>query len=148
MFWKGNIEHDYRNTPYRWLVFRFDFNKREPGLYNVLEHPSIVEVCRAAGKHIRLKSFEKRLALAVNHEFWCRAQWEMSVTDNNPYITTAELDRLIAEHEHNPNHVAIDVRPIGCFSLDVAYQLEMNWKPFLHYVYRHRTEIVEQYDNR
>ncbi len=141
MFWKNDLIEKYGDEIH-WLVLRYDINKGCVTTYNVLEHPCIVNLCREAGKHIRLATFERRLCFAVNAEFSYRAQWEMGVSDKFPSVTSEEIDRLVAARDKDPDHKCYDVQVRRGDSLDVAYQLWMNWKPFLHYVYRHRTDIV------
>lgn len=146
MFWRTDLFEIQEKYSESWLVLHYDINKREVVPYNVLIHPAIVEVCRESGKHVRLKSFEMRLNSAVSREFCSRAQWEMGVSDKFPRVSAEELDRLVSEREKNPSNKSYDVDILHGNSLDVATQLWMNWKQFLHFVYRHREAIVKQYE--
>lgn len=141
MFWKTDLVEEYGDE-IRWLVLHYNINKGGVTTYNVLTHPYIVRICKEAGKHVRLKTFEKRLAIVVSAEFSGRAQWEMAVSDKFPSVDSEEIDRLVAARAKDPDYKCYGVRVRRGDSLDVAYQLWMNWKPFLHYVYRHRNDIV------
>lgn len=144
MFCRPNIENEFPGT--RWLVYRFDISRQKIVLYNVLRHPEIVKLCRMAGKHIRLKTFEAHLTLLVCTEFSGRAQWEFGLSDKFPRVTAAEVERLqAAKNAETANSYEVDV--LRSTSGDVAEQLWMNWKPFLHYVFRHRAEIVADFDD-
>lgn len=144
MFWRSHLVQEQEKYECSWLVFRYDWNQRAITLYNVLTHPTIVKICQQSGKHVRLRTFEKRLIAAVHREFSFRCEWEIGVTDSNPSISADELNRLIDEAKNSPDRDSYDVNLRVGGALDVAYQLWMNWKQFLHYVYRHRDDIVQQ----
>ena len=146
MFYRTDLLEMQEKYAGSWLVLHYDMNKMAVVPYNVLIHPAIVQVCRESGKHVRLKAFETRLRRAVFCEFSGRAQWEMGVSEKFPRVSAEELDRLVSEREKNPYNKSYDVDLVHGDSFDVAMQLWMNWKQFLHFVYRHREAIVTQYE--
>ena len=98
----------------QWNVFRYDINKTEICVWNIIEHYNFAKEVDAHLKKCDTKeAFGKELRLSLMYYFWSKAEYEVIVSDW-PHTDSSEV------------------------KVDIYQQVMNNWDIFLDYIWETR----------
>lgn len=100
-----------------WLVWRYDYNKREIVKWNIFKHHSFyISIIENLGtNHNSKELFEEQLEKDLRYYFWCRAEYEVIIV---PWCDNSENGK----------------------KTDIYEQIKLNWNNFVDYIWSFREE--------
>ena len=125
----------------KWNVYVEDINKNEIEIFNVFDHWRFKEeVEKHLKKYKNKEEFAESLKHSTMYYFWCKAEWEIVITEWVPHITNEELDRINKdskefELKYGKTPYCHYINPKNGIKIDVYDQLKLNWDSFVDYVW-------------
>lgn len=124
-----------------WNVFVTDMNSRQVEIHNVFNHSSFLKsVNKLLDAKLPKEEFTEQLRRDVCYYYWCKVEWEITVSHYPSYIGKDEMDKLLDEREqyyrkYNKYPYSNDVDLVGAKRVDVHDQIMLNWNAFVDYVW-------------
>ena len=124
-----------------WNVFITDMNSRKVEIHNVFNHSSFLKsVNKLLDAKLPKEEFTEQLRREVCYYYWCKVEWEITVSHYPSYIGKDEMDKLLDEREqyyrkYNKYPYSNDVDLVGAKRVDVHDQILLNWNAFVDYVW-------------
>lgn len=127
-----------------WIVYRYDFNKREIVEFNIFNHYRFKEDVNKDLKKCKTREeFAKKLKSNLMYYFWSKYEYEIVISSFPIYIKKEELNRLNEHFKNNTEKYghepySIGVRPDVSSKIDIAEQVMLNFEIFVDYVWSHK----------
>ena len=95
-----------------WNVFYHDVNADRIEMFNIFKHGGLMEDLRKHYKKCKTKEqFSEELRRSLMYYFWSKCEWEVLIT---PWCGSRKNESI---------------------KVDVYWQIQNNWEPFLDYVW-------------
>lgn len=95
-------------------------------IYNIFYHSNFMKDLIKI-KTNNMNEFEEEVKRLLQYYFYCKAEWEITITSFPVYTTDKEIDSTAVR-----NLISLDVEQ----RVDVYDQVLLNWNSFLTYLWR------------
>ena len=123
-----------------WNVYEENSGRIE--VYNIFNHGGFSEYLKKLiKKKPTREEFEKQLDRELMYYFWCKVEYEITITGYPPYINKEDMDAMMDEADkHKREYGRYPYREharLECAKkVDIYSQVKLNWDVFVDYVWR------------
>lgn len=114
------------------------------GVYNIFDHYSFCKGLLEVKKKYKddFIQFAEHVRKELSYDYWCKAEWEILVTDLFPCIDKEQAQKCINEIEEKGSIRAYV--PLEADKIDVYTQVMLNWDRFIHYLWDNKRKITKK----